>query len=80
MLTSRGVLDGTRAVATVAYDQGSFDVLDERGHAAEDLCLGFLGDIVRRHPQVRECADLTEGQVATAASSVDSGRPGWTRG
>jgi hypothetical protein len=74
VLTTRGVLDGARLVSTVAFDQGSFDVLDERGHAADDLCLTFLGDVVRRHPAVRECADLKDGQVATART--DSG---WTR-
>ena len=73
VLTTRALLEGSRSVATVAYDQGSFDVLDDRGHAAEDLCLAFLGDVVRRHPQVRACADLADGQVATAEDS------GWTR-
>jgi hypothetical protein len=69
-LTTRAVLDGSRPVASVAYDQGSYDVLDERGHAAEDLCLGFLGEIVRRHPRVRDCADLAEGQVATLGADA----------
>jgi hypothetical protein len=73
-LTTRAVLAGQRPVATVTYDQGSYDVLDERGFGAEDLCLAFLGDVVRRHPQVRECADLMDGQVATARTGG-----GWTR-
>jgi hypothetical protein len=73
VLTTRSLLDGSRSVATVVYDQGSFDVLDDRGHAAEDLCLGFLGDVVRRHAQVRACADLVDGQSATASDG------GWTR-
>lgn len=79
-LTTRSVLAGERPVVTVAYDQGSYDVLDERGHAAEDLCLAFLGDLVRRYPQLRECADLADGQVATAGSSgEDRTIAGWTR-
>jgi hypothetical protein len=73
-LTSRAVLDGSRPVATVAYDQGSYDILDERGFAAEDLRLAFLGDVVRRHPHISECADLIDGQVATAGTGG-----GWTR-
>jgi hypothetical protein len=73
VLTTRGLLDGSRSVATVAYDQGSFDVLDDRGHAAEDLCLAFLGDVVKHHPRVLECADLVDGQSAVAAAG------GWTR-
>ncbi len=64
VLTTRAVLTGDRPVATVSYDQGSYDVLDDRGHAAEDLCLAFLGDVVRRHPVVRACSDLPEGQSA----------------
>ncbi len=89
VLTTRGVLEGSRPVATVAFDQGSFDVLDDRGLAADDLCLAFLGDVVRQHPQVRECADLVDGQVATspAAGASDVNGPnghvrtasGWTR-
>jgi hypothetical protein len=76
-LTTRAVLSGARPVTTVCFDQGSYDVLDERGHAADDLCLAFLGDIVRRHPHLRACADLPEGQIA----SVDGGpdRTVWTR-
>jgi len=73
-LTTRAVLSGSRPVVTVAYDQGSYDVLDDRGHAAEDLCLAFLGDIVRHHPGLRDCADMEEGQVATARTGA-----GWTR-
>jgi len=81
VLTTRSVLNGSRPVATVAYDQGSYDVLDDRGHGADDLCLAFLGDLVRQHPQLRECANLVEGQVATASTGGD-GRTvsGWTRG
>jgi Domain of unknown function (DUF4262) len=80
VLTSRSVLAGTRPVARVAHDQGSYDVLDERGHEADDLCLAFLGDLVRQHPQLRECVDLIDGQVATASVGAD-GRTvsGWTR-
>jgi hypothetical protein len=73
-LTTHSVLSGSRPVASVAHDQGSYDVLDDRGHGAEDLCLAFLGDLVRRHPQLRECADLADGQVATANTDA-----GWSR-
>jgi hypothetical protein len=75
VLTTRALLDGSREVATVSYDQGSFDILDERGHAAEDLCLAFFGDVVRKHPKLRECADLSQGQQATARAGG-----GWDRG
>jgi len=80
VLTTRSVLDGSRPVASVSYDQGSYDVLDERGHDADDLCLAFLGAVVRKHPYIRECADLTDSQRATA-STEDDGRTvsGWTR-
>jgi hypothetical protein len=74
VLTTRAVLSGSRPVTTVSYDQGSYDVLDERGHAADDLCLAFLGDIVRRQPRLRECADLADGQAATLGSDST-----WTR-
>jgi hypothetical protein len=74
VLTSRAVLEGLRNVATVAFDQGSFDLLDDRGHGADDLCLAFLGDVVRRHPAVAACADLADGQVATVDESGH-----WTR-
>lgn len=81
VLTTRALLEGSRSVVTVVYDQGSYDVLDERGLDADDLCVAFLGDIVRRHPHIRECADLAEGQVATVApSDVESrGASRWTR-
>jgi len=73
VLTTRALLDGGRSVATVSHDQGSFDVLDDRGLEAEDLCLDFLGDVVRRHPHVRACGDQAHGHVATP------GDDGWTR-
>jgi hypothetical protein len=82
VLTTRGVLDGSRTVATVAFDQGAYDFLDERGYAAEDLCLGFLGNVVRRHPAVTACADLADGQVASTGSTVDGEAGtagGWSR-
>ncbi len=74
VLTTRGLLDGSRTVAAVRYDQGSYDILDERGHAADDLCLAFLGDVVRRHPHIRDLADLADGQSAAVG---DDGS--WTR-
>lgn len=79
-LTTRSVLDGSRPVTTVAYDQGGYDVLDERGYDADDLCLAFLGDLVHRHDELKEFCDLKDGQMATA-SIGDDGRTiaGWTR-
>lgn len=74
VLTTRSLLDGRRSVISVRYDQGSYDVLDDRGHDAEDVCLAFLGDVVRRHPHIKACADLVDGQ--TAAVGPDGA---WTR-
>ncbi|RKR88174.1 uncharacterized protein DUF4262 [Micromonospora pisi] len=63
-LTTAAVLDGERPIARVSLDDGAYDVLDERGYDADDLCLAFLGDLVVRYPQVTAAADLGEGQVA----------------
>ena len=64
-LTTRAVLDGTRTPARIVHHDG-LDILDDRGYAADDLCLAFLGDIVRPHPGVRAMAGLRDGQVAVA--------------
>ena len=74
VLTTRSLLDGGRTVASVRYDQGSYDILDERGHVADDLCLAFLGDVVRRHPHIRAFGDLADGQSAAACEDGS-----WTR-
>ncbi|MEU5726113.1 DUF4262 domain-containing protein [Micromonospora sp. NPDC047738] len=63
-LTTRGITTGTRSIAQVVRDDGSYDVLDERGYRADDLCLAFLGELVKRHPNLAGCADLTDGQIA----------------
>ncbi|GAA0247980.1 DUF4262 domain-containing protein [Cryptosporangium japonicum] len=63
-LTTRGVLDGTRAVSTVLLDDSAFDVLDDRGHDADDLCVTYLGHLVLRHPGLRRLSDLPDGSVA----------------
>jgi hypothetical protein len=63
-LTTRAVVHGDRPISRVACDEGSYDVLDERGYRADDLCLAFLGELVQRHPNVVACADLPNGQVA----------------
>ena len=68
VLTTRRVAEGASPVARVCCDDGSYDVLDERGHAADDLCLVLLGYLVRRHPLLLGCAELGDGQVATAAA------------
>jgi hypothetical protein len=64
-LTSRGLLEGSRPVTRIVHHDGRFDVLDERGYRADDLCWGFLGELVRRHSDLVSFADLAEGQAAT---------------
>lgn len=64
VLTTAGILDGRNPVARVVWDQAAYDILDEQGYLAEDLCLAFLGDVVRRHPDLAECADMIDGQTA----------------
>ena len=43
--TSRGLLEGSRPLTRIVRHGGCFDVLDERGYRADDLCWGFLGDL-----------------------------------
>jgi hypothetical protein len=50
----------------VLFDDGLFDVLDERGHDADDLCTTYLGNLVLRHPALRQLDDLNQSSVATA--------------
>lgn len=73
-LTTRAVLDGDRPVVRVGLDEGAYDVLDERGYDADDLCLAFLGDLVVSYPHLAACADLGEGQIA-----VTNGDQVWIR-
>jgi hypothetical protein len=73
-LTTLAVRDGRRPIGSVANDSGVFDVLDERGYRADDLCLAHLGALVRQHPELVGCADLPGGQVA-----VPGPGGGWTR-
>ncbi|MEV4622833.1 DUF4262 domain-containing protein [Asanoa sp. NPDC049573] len=63
-LTTQSLLAGTTAPALVAFDDGAFDVLDARGYDADDLCLGYLGEAVERHPTLRHFADLAAGDAA----------------
>ena len=72
VLTTRSVLEGTRPVVSVSNDGNSYDVLDDRGYTANDIVLAFLGELVRRVPAVGECAELPDGQIATASAA------GWT--
>jgi hypothetical protein len=67
VLTTAAILDGRAAVAQVVRDQAGYDVLDENGYAADDLCLGLLGDVVTSHPHLTAVSDLVDGQVATIA-------------
>jgi hypothetical protein len=73
-LTSRAVLAGWRQPAWVLHDEGAFDVLDDRGYDADDLCLAYLGDLVIKHSDLAACADLPERHVA---SRTEAGT--WTR-
>ncbi len=70
VLTTRAVLGTDRPVARVARDEGAYDVLDDRGYDADDLCLAFLGDLVRRHPHLTACTDLDDGRVAVAQAGA----------
>lgn len=65
-MTTRSVLDGRRPPTLVVFDDGVFDVLDERGHDADDLCTTYLGNLVRRWPTLRNLAGMDEGSFATA--------------
>lgn len=66
VLTTLGLIEGRSEVAQVVRDEAAYDILDESGYLADDLCLAFLGDVVQRHPQLAaECADLIDGQTAT---------------
>ena len=65
-LTTRSVLDGRRAPTLVVFDDDVFDVLDERGHDADDLCTTYLGNLVRRHPMLRNLTGMDDGSFATA--------------
>lgn len=91
-LTTRAVLDGTRDPALVLFDEDVFDVLDERGHDADDLCVTHLGAIVRRHPSLGTLGDLRQGtaagrtpgggwrRAALTAGQRDASAAGWERG
>ena len=67
-LTTNAVLHGANTVARVVNHDGGFDVLDARGYEAEDLCLAFLGELVRGHPDMRSFADLSEDRAAIVGS------------
>ncbi|MFK3983216.1 DUF4262 domain-containing protein [Micromonospora sp. NPDC050397] len=69
-LTTASVLDGARPIARVSLDDGAYDVLDERGYPADDLCLAYLGDLVVRHPHLSACADLGEGELAVTGDDL----------
>jgi hypothetical protein len=73
-LTTRSVLSGSVSPSLVVYDEDGYDVLDARGHAAPDLCLAYLGELVLRHPSLRGLAGLPDGSVAIPASDG-----GWAR-
>jgi hypothetical protein len=63
--TSRSLLEGSRPLTRIVRHGDSFDVLDERGYDADDLCWEFLGDLFRRHSDLASFAELAEGQAAT---------------
>jgi hypothetical protein len=64
VLTRRALITGDATVARVIRDQGNYDILDESGYEADDLCLAFLGELVRRHPHIAVAASLADGQLA----------------
>ncbi len=64
-LTTRSLLAGTTEPTLVTHDDGAFDILDARGYTADDLCLGYLGQALERHPTLRQLADLPPGSTAT---------------
>lgn len=73
-LTTRSILDGSREATTVLLDDNTFDVLDDRGHDAGDLCNTYLGHLVLRLPSLRRLDDLPGNSVATTAAGG-----GWHR-
>jgi hypothetical protein len=73
-LTTRSILDGVTEPTTVLFDDDAFDVLDERGHDAEDLCVTYLGNLVLRRPSLRQLGDLPNGTAA-----VTDGNGAWHR-
>ena len=50
----------------MVFDDDVFDVLDERGHGADDLCTTYLGNLVRRRPTLRNLTGMDDGSFATA--------------
>ena len=73
-LTTRSILQGDREATTVLLDDNAFDVLDDRGHEADDLCVIYLGHLVQRLPSLHRLDDLTDGSVANATADH-----GWHR-
>lgn len=67
-LTSRSILQGSKDPRTVLFGDDAFDVLDDRGHDADDLCLTYLGTLVLRLPGLRDFGDLENGSAATLAA------------
>lgn len=74
VLTTKAILNGGQSPQRIVHDQQVFEILDERGYDADDLCLAYLGELVAKFPEVMECADLDEGQ---SANKGDNGR--WVR-
>ncbi|WCN83659.1 DUF4262 domain-containing protein [Micromonospora sp. LH3U1] len=79
-LTTRAVATGARPIARVVRDEGGYDVLDERGYQADDICLAFLGALVQCHPHLTGCADLADGQVAALDADQSWSRSPLSRG
>ncbi|MBB4956817.1 DUF4262 domain-containing protein [Micromonospora polyrhachis] len=69
-LTTRSILDSRLPIARLVYDEGCYDVLDERGYGADDLCLAYLGDLVKCHPMLGPLATLADGHTAFADGVV----------
>jgi Domain of unknown function (DUF4262) len=62
-LTSRGLLEGIRPVTRIVHLQGRYDVLDERGYSADDLCWGLL-PALPLPPETMSFAGMPDGQAA----------------
>jgi hypothetical protein len=61
VLTTRSVAQGRRPIARVACEQGCYDVLDDRGYAADDLCVMYLGHLFQQRPEIAAYAELPDG-------------------
>jgi hypothetical protein len=74
VLTPRSMLHSGATVYQVVRHRRGYNVLDLRGYRADDLCLVFLGDLVRCHPELLELADLAPLTAAELGADRTWGR------